>query len=58
MFEKLKKLLDGKKTVIGSILLIASGLLEESSVIAKVIYIAGSLLAGTGIVHKKKKREI
>lgn len=58
MFEKIKILLDGKKTVLGSILLMLAGTLDENSIIYNLIYITGSLLAGTGIIHKKKKREI
>lgn len=58
MFKKIKEWFNGKKTVIGSTLLIVAGLMDESGAASKILYALGTLFAGTGIAHKKKKGEI
>ncbi|GJQ63519.1 MAG: hypothetical protein SCALA702_25720 [Melioribacteraceae bacterium] len=58
MFKKIKEWFNGKKTVIGSVMLIVAGILDESGTTSKILYALGTLFAGTGIAHKKKKGEI
>jgi hypothetical protein len=47
--------LDGKKTVIGTGLLLASEALPKSSTAYYICYVGGTLLGGVGLLHKADK---
>lgn len=55
--KKAWRFLDGKKTAIGSAMLIASNFVAKHTVAYQVLYYGGVLLGGTGLVHKAKKGE-
>jgi hypothetical protein len=50
--------LDGKKTAIGSTLLVVAQVLPPHTTVHKVSLVLGTLLTGTGVVHKAKKGEL
>jgi len=49
------KWLDGKKTAIGTVLLIAANYIPPDKTAHIILSIAGQVLGGTGVMHKIKK---
>lgn len=52
------KWLDGKKTVIGTVCLIAADHIPRDKTAYIILSIAGQVLGGTGLVHKVKKADL
>ena len=57
MLKKFIKLLDGKKTIVGFTLVSISQLIPEPT-IQSILYMLGTIIGGTGAVHKYKKGEL
>jgi len=51
------KWLDGKKTAIGTVCLIAANYIPPDKTAHIILSIAGQVLGGTGVAHKFKKSE-
>jgi len=57
MFKSILKYLDGKKTFIGFVLVTASSLVPEPT-IKTILQVVGTMIGGTGAMHKVRKGEL
>jgi len=58
VFKKVWNWLNGKKTVIGSVLLFGAQFLKPHTVAYQIAFYGGTFLAGGGAAHKVKKGEL
>lgn len=56
-YEKAWQFLNGKKTTIGTVMLFAANYVKPHTVAYQVLFYGGTLLGGTGIIHKAQKKE-
>lgn len=58
MFKKILNWFDGKKTVIGSMMLMGAGYIPHDKIMHHLLFWGGQLLGGVGITHKAIKKEL